>query len=482
MNTLAIVGGGYAGAVLAIQLSRHADRPYDIVVIEPRSSLGHGLAYGTQDPTHRLNGDLNTVSLYLDAYPEDSAHVAEWYAAQNLRNADPDSVCENGQVFMRRKDFGCYVAQEVARHMADNPSGSRIRHRQDIATGLERQPDGRYLVKLESGSSVPASAVFVTTSNEAPDVPGPFRDLSADHPAFIQDPWDWERLRNVAANGRVLVLGVAQTGSDVMAALLMQQHAGEIVALSRRGLRPRKWPENAPPSSQPLPERLRQNISVFSQKHGTPRTVLQALRAARSQARNDIGQGGSWLAALADIRDSLWEIWPDLPLVEKRRFFRHVRPWYDVHRFRLAPQVETPILEAEENGQLRFLAASVSNVRDLGHRLAVTIRPRGTDVTTEELFDCVVNCTGPSLSPSHSKNPFLQSILERRDVSEHATGFGFAVDDSLRAVAADGTADRPLFIVGPLTYGRYLDQQGGLFITDQIVRKLPGILSTLAKN
>lgn len=482
MITLAIIGGGYTGAVLAIQLSRHADRAYDIVIIEPRDSLGRGLAYGTHDPTHRLNGDLNTISLNLDTHQNDSAHVMKWYAAQNLLEGDPGATCENGQIFLRRNDFGRYVEQEVSRHIKENPSGSLIRHRQGIATDLERQSDGCYLIKLENGPSVAASAVFVTTSNQAPDVPSPFHEVSRGHTGFINNPWDWERLRYVPVDGRVLVLGVAQTGSDVIATLLMQQHSGEIVALSRRGLRPRQWPQNFVPLSQPIAKRLRQDKSVHTQKHGTLCTILQLFRATRADARKEMSEGGSWLTALADIRDSLWEIWPNLPITEKRRFFRHVRPWYDIHRFRLAPQVEAPILAAEETGQLRFMAASIVKVRVLGRRLAVAIRPRGATETIEEIFDCVINCTGPSLSPSQSKNPFLKSILSMGYASEHPTGFGFAVDASLRAVAADGTSDQHLFIVGPLTYGCHLDQQGGLFITDQIVRKLPGILQTIPQH
>lgn len=478
-RTLVIVGGGYTGAVLAIQLARHADRAYDIVVVEPRDSLGHGLAYGTHDPAHRLNGDLNTLSLYLDAYPEDSDHVKEWYAAEALLGTDPSAECANGQVFMRRKDFGRYVQEEIRRHAQSNPSGSSIRHRQGLATGLQRQPSGGYLVKLQDALPIDASAVFVTTSNEAPDVPRPFREIANGHPGFIANPWDWERLGNVPAETRVLVLGVAQTGSDVIARLLMQRHSGEIVALSRRGLRPRQWPKSFIYTGKPIPERLRECPSVFIQKHGAPRTAMEVLRVARKDARGQIAKGGSWLGTLADIRDSLWDIWPRLPLAEKRRFFRHLRAWYDVHRFRLAPQVEGPILHAEESGQLRFVAGSIERVCQAQDHLVVNVRPRGSHEASEEAFDCIINCTGPSLAPSRSKNPFLRSLLTSGYGSEHATGFGFNVDVALRALATNGTVDPRLFIVGPLTYGSYLDQQGGLFITDQIVRKLPLILESL---
>ncbi|WP_241630581.1 FAD-dependent oxidoreductase, partial [Rosenbergiella nectarea] len=52
---IVIVGGGFSGTALAIQLLRQNDDQVAITLIEPRDDLGEGVAYSTQDPAHRIN-------------------------------------------------------------------------------------------------------------------------------------------------------------------------------------------------------------------------------------------------------------------------------------------------------------------------------------------------------------------------------------------------------------------------------------------
>ena len=84
---VAIVGGGFTGAVFAIHLSRMAERPLDIAIVEPRARPGRGLAYDTDDPDHRLNAPLAVHLVYPDA-PD---HLRDWYEAQGGAARDPEA-------------------------------------------------------------------------------------------------------------------------------------------------------------------------------------------------------------------------------------------------------------------------------------------------------------------------------------------------------------------------------------------------------
>ena len=55
LPTIAIVGGGFSGAVLAWHLHRAAPGKHNIVIVEPRDEIGRGLAYDSFDPAHRIN-------------------------------------------------------------------------------------------------------------------------------------------------------------------------------------------------------------------------------------------------------------------------------------------------------------------------------------------------------------------------------------------------------------------------------------------
>mgnify|MGYP001386921875 CR=1 FL=1 len=53
-KTLAIVGAGFSGALLALKLTR-ARPDWRVVLIDPSSRPGRGLAYGACAPSHLLN-------------------------------------------------------------------------------------------------------------------------------------------------------------------------------------------------------------------------------------------------------------------------------------------------------------------------------------------------------------------------------------------------------------------------------------------
>jgi NADPH-dependent 2,4-dienoyl-CoA reductase/sulfur reductase-like enzyme len=53
--TIAIVGGGASGTLAALQLLRLATVPIRVAIMEPRASLGAGIAYSTVFDSHLLN-------------------------------------------------------------------------------------------------------------------------------------------------------------------------------------------------------------------------------------------------------------------------------------------------------------------------------------------------------------------------------------------------------------------------------------------
>ena len=59
-------------------------------------------------------------------------------------------------------------------------------------------------------------------------------------------------------------------------------------------------------------------------------------------------------AAVDSLRPHSHLIWQDLPEVEQRRFMRHARPWWDVHRHRIAPQVAEQLRDLVAAGRLEI--------------------------------------------------------------------------------------------------------------------------------
>ena len=96
-------------------------------------------------------------------------------------------------------------------------------------------------------------------------------------------------------------------------------HRGPIMALSRRGLLPRRHAEAS--SGNPLPDPP--EVSSIS---------LSDLRAVRRSVREQEEKGRDWRDIIDALRPFTTGYWRSLPLCEQKRFLRHLRPWWDVHR------------------------------------------------------------------------------------------------------------------------------------------------------
>src|SRR5271156_593263 len=68
-----ILGGGFSGTMLAVQLLRKMPR-LKIAVVDNREIPGRGLAYSTNCPSHLLNVPAGNMS----ALPDDPGHFVRW--------------------------------------------------------------------------------------------------------------------------------------------------------------------------------------------------------------------------------------------------------------------------------------------------------------------------------------------------------------------------------------------------------------------
>ena len=79
--SIAIVGGGASGALMTAHLLRFAGDAIRLTLIEPRAQIGRGLAYATENESHRLNVRASSMS----AFPDDPDHFWRWLRADGHR-------------------------------------------------------------------------------------------------------------------------------------------------------------------------------------------------------------------------------------------------------------------------------------------------------------------------------------------------------------------------------------------------------------
>ncbi|KEC72534.1 UNVERIFIED_ORG: putative NAD(P)/FAD-binding protein YdhS [Rhizobium esperanzae] len=455
---VAIIGGGVSGAGVAYHLARMtADAHPVILVFEPRAELGRGLAYDTDDPAHRINVPAAKMSLQ----PDDQGEFQAWIDARDAVACDPEAKRPDGQVFPRRRLFGDYVASLLKPFLDD---GS-VRHCRAAVSHVERRA-GRWSIRDDKGGVTEADIVPIATSHPPPAAPGRLASRLAAHPRFVADTTKSGALDVVRPHDRVLVIGNGLTAADVIASLAGRGHDGAVTAISRRGLRSR--------GHAPVPQPLFGDF-VADAAHSAV-SLLAGIRAAISAAK---AQGISWHGVLDQVRAQGHDLWRGLPIAERRRLVRHLRPYWDVHRFRIAPQVEAVLDMAIAAGRLDILAGSVADARIEGELIACTLQPRHQRQPLERSYDAVVVTTGPAHGGILDTQPWLAALAASGHLSLDPTGLGLACTERSEAIGPSGTADPSLLISGPLARGTFGELMGlpqvtehAFFIAAEIAAKL----------
>jgi uncharacterized NAD(P)/FAD-binding protein YdhS len=299
------------------------------------------------------------------------------------------------------------------------------------ATAVSGIRDGEdWRIGFEDGSSIEARALVLATGNQEPEG---LRAFSQAASRFIGNPWGSEArsaVAELASDGdNALLVGTGLTMVDLVLSLDSAGFQGRIVALSRRGLAPRAHADfdPAPVDEGELPK-------------GSVRALLRWLRRRGAEV--------GWRAAIDSLRPHSQALWQSLGLDEQRRFIRHARPWWDVHRHRIAPEVAGTIARLIAEGRLEIIAGRVVSAREMPDGLDVEMRRRRSGNLETRRFCYAFNCTGPLHSIEGSKDPLLRSLLDGGQVRPDHLGIGLDVDGESRA-------GERLWALGPLTKGRY---------------------------
>ena len=406
---VAVIGGGFSGTMVAAQLAR---RGVDAVLIDGSGRAGLGVAYSTRDPAHVLNVRAEVMS----AWPDDLDHFVRLVEQEGGTRRD----------FVQRRQFGRYLRAILEEGM--ETGCLRLVERQAVSANPGEEG---WIVSVENGETIEASGLVLAIGNQPPE-PLPLGQGSA---RVINNPWGAEALAAVedlaASHEDVLLVGTGLTMVDAVLSLDAAGHRGRIVGLSRRGLIPRGHAEftPAPVEAEDVP-------------HGNVRSLWRWLRHRGAQV--------GWRAAIDALRPHSQWLWQSLPPGEQKRFARHARPWWDVHRHRIAPEVAQQLHDMVAQGRLEIVAGRIHSVEDDGGGLVVAYRRRGSSRIVEGRFAYMINCTGPLGTISRTRDPMLKGMLADGLARPDQLGIALDVDERSRVVGAERA-----WAMGPLTKGRY---------------------------
>ena len=284
----------------------------------------------------------------------------------------------------------------------------------------------------------------VVTLADGTHLPGDFAILATGHDASTTasgcyaDPWSAPCAAGMTEEAPVLILGTGLTMVDYVLSLLLEAHRGPIIAISRRGLLPK-----AHRRVSPAP------IAVADVPFGAEFSRL--FRWFRDLVASHAEHGGDWRSVVDGLRPHTQRLWRELSLPSKRRFLEHARAWWDVHRHRMAPEVESRIAAAISSGRLTVIAAKLAAVEQDTAGACVRYRRRGQSNVASMHVARIVDCTGIIKNPMQTANRLLVSLFDQGLARTDPVGIGIEVSPDCAIVDRHGTPSRRLFAVGPLT-------------------------------
>lgn len=442
---IVIIGGGFTGTALAVHLARRGAAGLTVTVIEPRPELGRGVAYGTQDPAHRINVPASRMQLSA----REEGEFDRWFRASNAFHADPDALWHDGKVYPQRGQFGAYIAEQFARAAEHAPV--RLTHVRDHAVAYRNDR-----VITASGAVYHADDVVLAISHPPPAVPKAFATALHKHPGLIANPWRSDALAAIKPHDRVAIIGTGLTMSDVVASLHRQGHRGAVLAFSRRGQLPRA--------------NLSGDFPLWPLDYDRPQadTARGWLHRVRQEVALAAAESLPWQLVLDDIRVNGQRIWQRLSLNEQRRFLRHLRPWWDVHRYRIAPQVSAVLTQSQAEGRLEVRAARLQSVQADGNHIALQLCARGAAAhpqahllqTDRQIVDHVIVTTGPAHGALLDSDALLHQLATDGVIQPDPLALGIWVNARSQTLNADGEANLHLHVVGPAARGHFGELMG----------------------
>jgi uncharacterized NAD(P)/FAD-binding protein YdhS len=428
--TYAIVGAGFSGMAVAVQLLQGLKGPARICLINRSLSFGRGMAYGTNSPSHLLNVPAGRMSID----PDQESGFIDYVRSRGLNFRAGD--------FVPRSLYGDYLERCLLRAQSAADEGIKLELVEAEVLRIEMdEAGGAPVLHLNTGRVIDAAEVILALGNFTPRPPPTESPADWNKAPLVNDVWSHGVLDELDPGANVLLVGTGLTAYDAVLRLLDQGHRGPITMLSRRALLPQPHREQeTPPAAGLVPQEVLQGES----------SIRAQLREVRRLIREGVAGGHDWRDVIGGLRGHTPRLWQQLTERSRAQFLRHLGPHWDTHRHRAAPAIFRRIKAAMEAGQLSVLQGRLVDVAPQPEGARVTWRPRGAPESSTGDFRVVINCTGPSSDLHRVKDPLIAQLRDAGLLAVDPLALGLSVDAQYRLLRKDGRPLQGVRYVGPL--------------------------------
>jgi uncharacterized NAD(P)/FAD-binding protein YdhS len=454
--TIVIIGGGFSGTLTAVHLLRRGFATAGRLVLVNRSgAMARGVAYGTTSEFHVLNVPAGRMSAFDDDPDSFVRFVRERGKAKGGEAVDGrtvDGETVDGGSFVGRHLYGAYLESLLAEACGRAPEGHVERLNTEVVAiePAHDEASGWAWVSLRDGRRIRATRVVLAVGNYPPEDPPVDCDgFFASSSRYVRDPWGSGAFDHLDLAAPILLIGTGLTMVDVALQLQAMGASAAMTAVSRRGLLPtsHRNPAHVPPTSD-LPQDLLEG----------PANTRAYVGAIRRHVREKAAAGIDWRDTIAALRPVTPQLWSALSVAERSRFLRHVRPFWEVHRHRMAPPLYDAFDRLRTAGRVNVIAGRMLQIREQGESdgggVLVRLRPRGSCDVVELTVGAVINCSGPSGDTRRLRDPLFDRLRLQGLLRPDPLGLGIDVGSHGALIDNDGFESPLLYYVGPFLRAR----------------------------
>jgi uncharacterized NAD(P)/FAD-binding protein YdhS len=425
---IAIIGGGFCGTLVTVQLLRQAKKPLRIILINRNYPVSKGIAYSTEDENHLLNVAAGKMS----AFPEDPDHFVNWIKNKNELNHFVSD--ELNLAYLPRAVYGNYIQAIFDEAQKAKPAHIEISILNDEAKDIQKTINS-YKIVLRANKAVAADKIILATGNSLPSQLPIKDERFYTSRNYYGNPWSQAAVENIKHDETVFIIGTGLTMLDTALSVARNGFRGKIIALSRSGLLPlyhkRRKPYLELLNDLNPPYRLQQLYEIYF-KH-----IIQAS-----------AQGNPTEALVDAIRPKTQEIWMGLSLQEKIQFMTHIKHFWNVTRHRAAKEVYDSISKLREKNSLDVLSGRLISMTETGNDIEIIYWDKKSQRERIIKAHRVINCTGPETDISKVNDELIKNLVERGFIAPDELKLGMNALPDGTIIRKDNSLSSFLFTIG----------------------------------
>ena len=396
----------------------------EVVLIEKNPEfLGRGVAY-QYDFTHQ---PLNVVAGGMSLFPDKPLDFVRWLEANHFRyNHLIDQV--SPEAFIPRKIFGDYVLENLEKIQQE--VSERLQIRIDEAISI-MDFGKRKTVVFASGNALHADHVILALGNFPP------ADLFATHnpvqndPRYFASPWSDRVYSDIKGDEDILLVGSGLTAVDIVLGLIVRKFRGKVTMLSRRGV-------------FPLPHDLtHQAISITVPENYSPRKMLLWVRYLMRK-----NPEVPWSVIIDGLRPYTQKIWLQWIVSDKQYFLKKIRPYWEIARHRIPSASSERLNNMMEKGQLVLKKGTIEEASVSSNGIEILYRSESG--LNSQVFQKVINCTGPESNYRKVRFPIIVDLIARGKVKIDELGLGIKCTPEGSIINDQGEVEQGIWCIGPM--------------------------------